>query len=77
MKINTDNVEINYQNVLPSNIRHGNINVLPLLPLKVDQLTKTDQALLKRVLQTSSYNLAQARNKNQEIKEIGLALAMN
>ena len=50
MKINTDNVEINYQNVLPSNIRHGNINVLPLLPLKVDQLTKTDQALLKRVL---------------------------
>ena len=64
MKINTDNVEINYQNVLPSNIRHGNINVLPLLPLKVDQLTKTDQALLKRVLQTSSYNLAQARNKN-------------
>jgi len=53
------NVQVNYQNVLPSNLRHGNNHVMPLLPKNVEGVSKADLALLKRVIQTSSYTLAQ------------------
>lgn len=53
------NVLVNYQNVLPSKLRHGNNNVMPLWPSKVDEtFTTTDANLLKRIIQGSSYTLA-------------------
>ena len=51
-------VEATYQNILPSNLRHGNKNVMPLLPPKMDKIGKLDQALLRRVIQNSSYTLS-------------------
>ena len=51
---------MNYQNILPSKLRHGNKNVMPLLPHGSEALPAKDKALLKRVIQNSSYTLAQS-----------------
>ena len=34
--LNAEDVQVTYNNVLPSNLRHGNLNVMPLMPPKLD-----------------------------------------
>lgn len=50
---------------------------MPLLPPKIDQVCKLDQALLRRVIQNSSYALSQSKHFNAEVNIIGLALVNN
>ena len=50
---------------------------MPLMPPKIDQVRKLDKALLKRVIQNSTYTLSQARHINAEAHLIGLALVNN
>lgn len=53
-----DLMQANYHNVLPSNLRQGNLNVMPLLPQNVQNIPDGDRALLQQIIQHSAYVLA-------------------
>ena len=53
-----EQIQVDYSNVLPTNLRHGNNNVMPLIPQNLDNLAKGDKEKLRRVIQDSSYTLA-------------------
>jgi len=43
-------VQATYQNVLPSKLRHGNFNVMPLMPRDIEKVQENEKALLKQVI---------------------------
>lgn len=54
-----DKVNVNYSNVLPSNLRHGNKNVMPLIPKNLEKaVTNTQMELFQKVMRNSAYALA-------------------
>jgi len=50
-RIKIDMLNATYQNVLPSKIRSGNMNVMPLLPKNMKNIPLNDQTKLKTVIQ--------------------------
>ena len=56
--MNYAEVQVSYSNVLPSKLRHGNKQVMPLIPHNLDSVPSSDVALLKKVIQNSSFTLA-------------------
>ena len=64
-KASKDMLNATYQNVLPSKIRTGNMNVMPLLPKDIDKIPIAgDQTRLKQVIQQSAYVLAMYQERN-------------
>ena len=47
------------------------------MPQNIDKVRKLDRALLRRVIQNSSYTLSQAQAINTEAALIGMALVNN
>ena len=43
---------------------------MPLLPDKIDNLASEDKALLRKVIQNSSFVLSEYQFKNKEMKQI-------
>ena len=50
---------------------------MPLLPHNLDSVPNTDVALLKKVIQNSSFTMAKAVKKNAEFNRLGLAFVMD
>ena len=68
-KASKDMLNANYQNVLPSKIRAGNMNVMPLLPKNMKDIpVASDQSRLKQVIQQSAYVLAMYQERNAKIR---------
>ena len=63
-KASKDHTNANYHNILPSNLRQGNMNVMPLLPKNTENIPQSHRARLKRVMQQSAYVLAEYQQKN-------------
>ena len=57
--------------MLPSKLRHGNYNVMPLMPKNMNGVAKTDKALLQKIIQSSAFTLSQSERKNAEIEKMG------
>ena len=70
-------LQVTYSNVIPSKLRHGNNQVMPLLPHNLDGVPNTDVALLKRVIQNSSYTMSKSHQKNREFNKLGMAFVMD
>lgn len=66
---------VNYRNVLPSNLRYGNKNVMPLIPQNLDNsFNNNDKAMLRHLLENTSYTLAQSKQKNTEMTNLAYGL---
>lgn len=75
-ELNLPLVQASYANVLPSKLRHGNFNVMPLIPKNIENLPQSEQALLHQVIQHSSFTLAEYQKKNIDIKKLGVQYCM-
>ena len=68
-KASKDMLNANYQNILPSKIRPGNMNVMPLLPKNINKIpVPDDKSKLKQVIQQSAYVLAMYQEQNTKIR---------
>ena len=66
---------VNYRNVLPSNLRYGNKNVMPLIPQNLDNnFNDNDKAMLRHLLENTSYTLAQSKQKNTEMTNLAYGI---
>ena len=45
-KASKDHTNANYHNILPSNLRQGNMNVMPLLPKNTENIPQSHRARL-------------------------------
>ena len=66
---------VNYRNILPSNLRYGNKNVMPLIPQNLDtSFNDNDKAMLRHLLENTSYTLAQSKQKNTEMTNLAYGI---
>ena len=66
---------VNYRNVLPCNLRYGNKNVMPLIPQNLDtSFNENDKAMLRHLLENTSYTLAQSKQKNTEMTNLAYGI---
>lgn len=70
-------IAVNYANVLPSKVRYGNSQVMPLIPQNLEKVPKSDVALLKKVIHNSTYTLAQSTQKNAEFNKRSTAYMLS